>query len=63
MTSTGVNHADKQNATGRSCVKCKVCEAKCPQHIGISEELVGVTRRMEPFWFRPAVWALHKIMG
>jgi predicted aldo/keto reductase-like oxidoreductase len=33
-----------------NCVKCGVCEKKCPQRIKIIDELGKVKKRMEPLW-------------
>ncbi|MDR1272388.1 MAG: aldo/keto reductase [Clostridiales Family XIII bacterium] len=57
MTSTNVLHAGGSKSS--NCVKCGLCEEKCPQHIKISEELTNVQKRLEPFWFG----ALLKIVG
>ena len=46
-------HAFRRKGATRAinCVKCGLCEKKCPQHIKIPDELVKVKKRMEPFWF------------
>jgi predicted aldo/keto reductase-like oxidoreductase len=62
MTTIGTNHADKQSSP-RNCVACGACEKKCPQHIRISDSLVAVRKRMEPFWFKPALWTMRKFMS
>lgn len=62
ITSTGANHPEKVYS-GRRCVQCGVCEKKCPQHIEIIKTLDTVTKRMEPFWFGPAMKLINKIMG
>jgi len=59
-TSTGSIHPG-ENFSGRSCVKCGQCEKKCPQHIPIMTSLEAVTKRMEPFWFKPALALFNKI--
>jgi predicted aldo/keto reductase-like oxidoreductase len=50
FTSTGLNHPEK-NYSPERCVKCGLCEKKCPQHIEIIAGLAEVKKRMEPFWF------------
>jgi len=37
------------------CVKCGMCEQKCPQSLGIIRYLEIVRKRMEPFWIRGIV--------
>ena len=59
VTSMGMNDPQKSQ-TGKKCVKCGVCEEKCPQKIEISKELVDVTKRMEPFWFGVIMWLARK---
>ncbi|MDR1573949.1 MAG: aldo/keto reductase [Clostridiales Family XIII bacterium] len=61
ITCTGANRPGK-NFGGRSCVKCGLCEKKCPQHIAVSGELAAVTRRMEPFWFDTAIRLINMVM-
>jgi len=58
-TSTGSIHPG-ENFSGRSCVKCGQCEKKCPQHIPIMKSLEAVTKRLEPFWFKPALSIFNK---
>jgi predicted aldo/keto reductase-like oxidoreductase len=53
ITSTGSQSMTRSGA--RNCVKCGNCEKKCPQHIEITRSLESVARRMEPFWFKPAL--------
>lgn len=42
------------------CVACGKCEAHCPQHINIIEELKNADRALRPFYFRPAMFAARK---
>ncbi|MCL2852179.1 MAG: aldo/keto reductase [Defluviitaleaceae bacterium] len=49
----------KDNLLASNCVKCGLCEKKCPQHIKIVEELEAVKRRMEPFWISIAIKILR----
>ena len=62
LTGTGVNHPEK-DYSGKNCVQCGLCEKKCPQHIEIAKSLETVTKRMEPFWFKPLLWVIRKVMG
>ena len=62
LTSTGANHPEKQEFASK-CVKCGACEKKCPQHIKVSESLVAVKKKMEPWWFKAALWIVRKIMS
>ncbi|MDR2089565.1 MAG: aldo/keto reductase [Clostridiales Family XIII bacterium] len=63
ITGTGVSHAERRSAGGRNCVKCGVCEKKCPQHIGIVRALESVTKRMEPFWFNAMIWVIRRLLS
>jgi len=51
VTSTAANHPGRYAGAG-NCQACGECEAKCPQHIPIIEQLEEVKRHMEPFWFK-----------
>ena len=54
LTSTNAMHPHS-NSRVINCVKCGLCEKKCPQHIKIMTELDAVKRQMEPFWFNAAL--------
>ncbi|MDR1565353.1 MAG: aldo/keto reductase [Oscillospiraceae bacterium] len=62
MTSTGVNHPDK-NYSARRCTQCGKCEKHCPQHIEIRKQLQSVSRKMEPIWLRPVILGLAKVFS
>jgi predicted aldo/keto reductase-like oxidoreductase len=62
MTSTNALHtADSMRAS--NCVKCGLCETKCPQDIKIAAELGKVRKRVEPFWFNLLLKIVGKVMG
>ncbi len=42
------------------CVACGKCEAHCPQHINIIEELKNADRALRPWYFRPVMYAAGK---
>ncbi|MDR1804012.1 MAG: aldo/keto reductase [Treponema sp.] len=46
-----------------NCVKCGLCEEKCPQHIKIANELGMVKKRLEPFWVSAMLKIVSKVMG
>jgi predicted aldo/keto reductase-like oxidoreductase len=50
ITSTGAQ--SKKNACISNCVKCGKCEAHCPQHIPIRQELANARKRLEPVYVR-----------
>jgi predicted aldo/keto reductase-like oxidoreductase len=54
--------ANKKGAGAGSCIKCGACETKCPQHIAIARELETVRKKMEPFWYNPAMKVVGKFM-
>ena len=45
------------------CVKCGICEKRCPQKIHISDELMVVRRRLWSFIVVPAMSMIRKIWG
>ena len=59
VINTGSNRTEKQNRP-KNCVNCGACEKACPQHIEIVKSLAAVEKRMEPFWFNPLLWLVHK---
>jgi predicted aldo/keto reductase-like oxidoreductase len=52
--STG-SHSDNPRGA-RLCVKCGACEKHCPQNIPIRAMLENVQKRLEPFYFKTAIW-------
>ena len=62
ITSMVQNNAEMENRAG-SCIKCGACEKKCPQHIQIIKSLGAVKKRLEQFWFTPAMWLIRKSFG
>jgi predicted aldo/keto reductase-like oxidoreductase len=60
MTSTNILHSSG-GLKSSNCVKCALCEQKCPQHITISAELARVQKRMEPFWFNALLKIVEKL--
>jgi len=59
ITSTAANHAGHYMGA-KNCVACGACLKKCPQEIDIIAQLKAIARRMEPFWFNPAMAAWRK---
>ena len=59
--STTVDEAGKRSSAS-ACQQCGACETKCPQHIAIPAELELVRKRMEPFWSRPVLKVMNKLM-
>ena len=61
MQNTGALTANQHYAS--RCIKCGKCEQHCPQSIPIIKSLESVARRMEPFWFKPAMSVARTFMG
>ena len=59
--STSVNDEGKRSTAG-ACQQCGACVPKCPQHIAIPDELKRVKKRVEPFWAKPAMAIVRKMM-
>ena len=62
LTSTNASHPES-NMRVRNCRRCGVCESKCPQHIKIADELANARKRLEPFWFAPALQVVKILTG
>ncbi len=45
------------------CVACGKCEAHCPQHINIIEELKKADRALRPAYLRPVMYAARKVVA
>jgi predicted aldo/keto reductase-like oxidoreductase len=60
VISVGALSAEPHYAS--SCVKCGLCEKRCPQHIAIRDSLVSVTKRLEPFFLKPIMRLVTKIV-
>jgi len=43
------------------CKECGKCVKACPQHLPIPELLKDVAGSLEPWWFKPAAWALEQL--
>jgi len=52
--------SESYSASG--CIKCKKCEAYCPQGIKIGEELTKVEKALEGFGHRPLMFVMKKFM-
>ena len=46
-----------------NCVRCGICEKKCPQHIRIMDDLGKVKRRLEPVGFNALIKLAGRVMG
>ena len=44
------------------CIACGKCEAHCPQHIHIIEELKNADRELRPAYLRPVMYAARKFV-
>ena len=62
LTGTGANSPSK-SYTAHRCIQCGKCESHCPQHIAIMKELQTATKRMEPFWFKPAIGIFNRMQA
>ena len=45
------------------CVACGKCEAHCPQHLNIIEELRNADKALRPPYFRPVMFAARKFVN
>lgn len=52
--------SDSLNAS--HCIKCGVCETRCPQKLEIRSNLAQVTRKMEGFYYKPLRFVIKKFM-
>ena len=62
LTSTAANRPEGQSRP-KNCVNCGACVKNCPQHIDIPGELKAVSKRMEPFYVKAAMWVMQKFMS
>jgi predicted aldo/keto reductase-like oxidoreductase len=60
MISTNVRYSS-DGLKSSNCVKCGLCEEKCPQRINIPAELARVQKRLEPFWFNALLNITRKL--
>ncbi|MCL2045541.1 MAG: aldo/keto reductase [Oscillospiraceae bacterium] len=61
MTGTALT-SKEGNFSGSNCIKCGLCEQACPQKIKIMGALETVLKRMEPFWMKPIISVVRKVM-
>jgi len=50
------------NHNASLCTRCGKCETHCPQSIPIRDRLAEVSRKMERFPYKPARFAIRKVM-
>ena len=50
LSSTGFT--SQKSSSPSLCVKCGLCEKKCPQNLPVMQHLTQVRRRLEPFWVK-----------
>jgi len=62
LTSTNALHSSGGMRVA-NCVRCGICEKKCPQHIKIPSELGNVKKRLEPFGFSAGLKIIGQITG
>ena len=62
MTGIASPHPERYSGPGR-CRACGNCEKKCPQNLAIIESLKQVKRTMEPWWYKPAMAVMRRVMG
>ena len=60
-TSTGMTQ--EKSGSPSLCIKCGICEPKCPQGIPIMKELVTVKKRMEPWFIRFVGFCARAFLG
>ncbi|MCL2383721.1 MAG: aldo/keto reductase [Oscillospiraceae bacterium] len=51
-----------ESYSASQCIKCKKCEAYCPQGIQIGEELTRVKKALEGFGHKPLMFVMKKFM-
>jgi len=52
----------KESHNASRCIKCGKCEEHCPQKIKIREELQNVSKNLEGFFYKPAMFFAKKFM-